>query len=294
MKQLSIPGASILMLMPFAYVAADSYASASFKIEVELTRQSAAQASYPVRCLEGCDWEATTIECPGGDRVCRAVIAARSPAGFSDQASAPPSEIRALSGTVCLGLGTRSIETALRTGELGQEWSGPRSGLLVVDVVAGSPADLAGFKQGDLMTSFNAVPVERTADAYDAVQATTAGQLFEATVDRNGTLLHIAGALGMLTTAGKCAPADARLLQSPAVTAADMISAPFRIVLFVPDSRFELTCLEGCTWGGLGMSRCPVFGQEKLCAIAADQQDVNLLPFHEDAEAFKSALERAQ
>ena len=59
-------------------------------------------------------------------------------------------------------------------------------GVLVAQVVKGSPADKAGLKSGDVITGFNGAPVQNTASFRLTVSATESGREFNLTYWRDG------------------------------------------------------------------------------------------------------------
>jgi hypothetical protein len=244
------PTLSASMLLVPASLFGASTPLTDFKIEVDLTNTSGTRASFPVRCLGGCDWDEMVIECAGGEAVCHATIEARI---HADALPPRETEVRPISGTVCLGLAMTSVDVAasmgLRAGTTTSE-----KGTVVARVIESSPADLAGFEPGDLVRTFNSVPVNEAADGYFAIQSMAPGQPFEATVDRNGALVHMRGSLGMSTTANTCAPADSRLLQVPAVTLEEL-TPPFELVMDAPNWKVNAWCLRGCAWTEAGLSQ---------------------------------------
>jgi len=143
-------------------------------------------------------------------------------------------------------------------------------GSVVGGVAADAPADLAGFKIGDLVSSFNSLPILSGEDLFNALQGMTAGQPFQATLQRDGEIVHVKGELGVQTTAHTCRPADAQLLET-AIAADDLPS--FKLVISAPNWRFTARCLNGCVWGEVGLSE---FGPDPRPSIVLDQEDLHL------------------
>jgi membrane-associated protease RseP (regulator of RpoE activity) len=169
MKQILILSAAV-SLLPTPLQAAEPPAAASFRIEVFMRPQTSAPSTMPVECMRGCAWERQTIECPAESKECRAIIDGR----FGIEPWSP--ELRGVeqvlpwNGTVCLGYAPGII-----TVEDGRD-----AAFLIRRVDAGSPAELAGLRAGDVLTSFNSQPV-RTDDPRAMLEGLEAGQAFEAT-----------------------------------------------------------------------------------------------------------------
>jgi len=237
-----------MLLVPVCLFA-DSSPLSDFRIEVRLTNTSEAHTSIPIRCLAGCDWEEMIIECSEGESVCHAMIEARI---HSDAPVDRPMEVRPISGTVCLGTGTTSLEAAVSMGLRTRSGSSNERGPVIAQVAEGSPAKLAGFEAGDLVTSFNGVPVQEGGEILNAIHSMVAGQQFAATLDRNGTFVEARGSLGMRTTANTCVPTDARLLRTPSITPEELEPTSFKLVMDAPQWRVTATCFRGCAWNESG------------------------------------------
>jgi serine protease Do len=85
---------------------------------------------------------------------------------------------------------TPDLAKALKLGE--------QKGALVGDVVAGSPADQAGMKRGDVIVAFNSKPVAEARDLSAQVAATKVGQAAAVTVLRNGAKQQLTVKIGQL------------------------------------------------------------------------------------------------
>ena len=72
-----------------------------------------------------------------------------------------------------------------------QERFGRASGLRVVEVVAGGPADRAGLRAGDLLLTAAGKPVEKAQDLQRLMFGEAIGQPFAITVMRNGALVDV-------------------------------------------------------------------------------------------------------
>jgi hypothetical protein len=231
---------------------AESSPLSDFRIDVTLTNTSDAHTSIPVRCLSGCDWEQMIIECTGGESVCLATIEGRI---HSDAPSDLQMGVRPISGTVCLGTASTSLEAAISQGLRAP--AGPNvdvgRGSVIARVTDASPAALAGLQVGDLIVSFNGVPIREASEILGAIQSMAAGQQFKATLDRSGSLVEARGTLGMLTTAKTCVPADARLLETPAVTPEELEPTAFKLVMDAPNGSITATCSRGCVWEEAGI-----------------------------------------
>lgn len=64
-------------------------------------------------------------------------------------------------------------------------------GALIADVAKGSPADLAGLKQEDIILSYNQIPVENLSAFRNAIALTPPGTALTLKVHRDGKLLDI-------------------------------------------------------------------------------------------------------
>lgn len=91
-----------------------------------------------------------------------------------------------------LGLMLQDLNASLATalGLAGQE------GVLVSDVISGSPGERAGIRRADLILAFNGAPVRRTSDLRMAVATAGPGAAFTLEVLRDGSRLTLAGDLG--------------------------------------------------------------------------------------------------
>ncbi len=72
-----------------------------------------------------------------------------------------------------------------------QERFGRKTGLRVSQVVAGSPADRAGLRAGDLLLTAAGKPVEKAQDLQRLMFADAIGKPFAITVMRNGALVDV-------------------------------------------------------------------------------------------------------
>jgi hypothetical protein len=238
-KRLLVLCSSMLLLAATMLQAADASSGADFRIEVLVHQSAPGPKSIPVRC-NGCVWNAQTIECPAESKYCRVIVDARNGIEPAVAETGRSDEIRPVSGTVCLGLATGRPQQADTS-------SGTPAGLAVMEVVAGSPAELAGFKAGDLLTDLNSMPMRRGMELRGAVQKLAAGDGFDATVYRDNGPVFLRGRLGVMTTADKCMPADPELLAKPAVAGPAVAKAPFTLA-FDDLGEADLRCLSGCPW----------------------------------------------
>ena len=231
---------TLILLATTVLQAADAPSGSDFRIEVLVHKSAPGPKSIPVRCISGCAWNAQTIECPAASNECRVIVDARAgiepaiaDAGDSDQ-------VRPVSETVCLGVGTGPPRQADAS-------SGTPAGIVIMGVVAGSPAELAGFAAGDLLTDLNSVPTKHGMDLRAAIPKLAAGDVFDATVYRKEAPVSLRGRLGVMTTADRCMPADPELLARPAVMAPKASKAPFMLA-FDDLGEADLRCLSGCLW----------------------------------------------
>jgi S1-C subfamily serine protease len=75
---------------------------------------------------------------------------------------------------------------AAQAGKLGGDLAGLESGLLVVGIEEGSPADLGGLLVGDILVGFEGAPLSRTEDLQEQLGPDRVGQASELTVLRGG------------------------------------------------------------------------------------------------------------
>ncbi len=236
-----------ILLVPCCALAASGTPS-DFMIQLEVNNPGGIHISFPVQCTRGCDWDTTIIDCAAGEAICRGTVEGRR---AMPSLQTRPNEIRAISGTVCIGIGITSVEAARMHGLPVDESAGDQQGAVVAGVGDGTPADLADFEVGDLLNSFNSVPILRGEDFVNALQGMAAGQSFEATLLRNGSILHVKGELGMQTTAHTCRAVDSRVIQA-AIAPEEL--PPFELVIAVTEWRITASCLEGCMWQESGYS----------------------------------------
>jgi S1-C subfamily serine protease len=70
------------------------------------------------------------------------------------------------------------------------------TGVLIQDVVVGSPAAKAGFAKGDVMVSLGGDPITTVEDAFAAIRGRTVGQQVEIVVMRDGAKRALTATLG--------------------------------------------------------------------------------------------------
>jgi serine protease Do len=88
----------------------------------------------------------------------------------------------------------RQGQSAAPIGWLGVQTADPDDGsrgALIVTIVSGEPADKAGLREGDLITSIDGKPVAGAADLRGLVREHRPGQRSTITVSRNGQSLDI-------------------------------------------------------------------------------------------------------
>jgi putative serine protease PepD len=95
-------------------------------------------------------------------------------------------------GTAFLGVSLLTLTSQLRS-----EYNFvPTRGAVVLQVVAGSPADAAGLQQGDVITSFQGQPVTSADQLATAIQADKPGQKVRIGLYRGSDRLTVTATLG--------------------------------------------------------------------------------------------------
>ncbi|HEX4129698.1 MAG TPA: PDZ domain-containing protein [Pirellulales bacterium] len=97
------------------------------------------------------------------------------------------------------------------------------SGVRVLDCMPGGPAQAAGFKPGDLITSFGGKPIRSMSDFAAALAGAGPGTKFAAQVDRAGTPTTLEVRLGTRPTV---APPSTVTSMLPAPIAPATVSTP--------------------------------------------------------------------
>jgi hypothetical protein len=263
MKKVEV-GALILLLATTLQAAEP--APANFRIEVLIHKQASGPTSTPIECLYGCAWQTQTIECPAETKECRVIIDGRFGVEPWSQELRGPETILPVSGSVCLGFGPGMPRGT------GEHDAAP-AGILVRRLEAESPARLAGFQDDDVLVSFNSQPVriQEPFNPAEMFQGLTAGDKFEATLERNGALIQVTGHLGTRTSVGKCLPADPGLMAMPPMDITP--ETPFSLALDALENA-EVRCLEGCPWViPLRYSACP---PTQTCSFTLRSGEVEL------------------
>jgi serine protease Do len=83
-------------------------------------------------------------------------------------------------------------------------------GALIADIAEGGPAARAGIRQGDILLSFNDVPIRDSAELPAIVARTPVGERVQVVVIRDQRQRTIAVTIGELPTAAKAEPAERR------------------------------------------------------------------------------------
>lgn len=74
-------------------------------------------------------------------------------------------------------------------------------GALVTDVAKGSPAEKGGMKQGDIILSYNGIPIRNSSHLRNMVAATTIGQTVPMEISRDGVAMTLQILIGDLSKA---------------------------------------------------------------------------------------------
>ena len=101
------------------------------------------------------------------------------------------------SGAAFLGVSLETLTSQLRS-EYNFE---PTKGAVVLQVQPGSPADIAGLQQGDVLTTFQGKPVTSADQLAAAIQADTPGQTVRIGLYRGDDQMTVTATLGTESTA---------------------------------------------------------------------------------------------
>jgi len=104
-------------------------------------------------------------------------------------------------GTTFLGVSLETLTSQLRS----QYNFVPTQGAVVLQVQSGSPADVAGLQQGDVITSFEGKPVTSADGLATAIQAAKPGQQVKIGLYRGPSQLTVTATLGSNTQASQSA-----------------------------------------------------------------------------------------
>jgi len=253
----------IALFVPVLGLAAETEALDSFVLEMTMPAPSQSASTIAVHCQTGCVWTEETIEC-SAQQPCHAIIASSSVVDSVDKLQRHKVEARPIAGSVCIGLPTKSDpppfehfqrcqETTDARGNPTQmceseEVPTPDTRVVVTAVMAGSPAEQAGFRAGDVVATLNAVPMRVRMDVYHAILSKAPGQSFEALLVRAGGSVVVRGHFGIAMSDDRCAVADEATLRNPALTAQELGPAPFLVTLDGLVSGVEVHCVQGCGW----------------------------------------------
>ena len=94
-----------------------------------------------------------------------------------------------------LGIGSAPL-TPETAAQLGVDPDGGQRGAVVLDVSAGSAAEAAGVRVGDLITAIDGEPVESPDDVGDAIGASEPGDTIRLTIVRDGSETSADAVLG--------------------------------------------------------------------------------------------------
>jgi membrane-associated protease RseP (regulator of RpoE activity) len=291
MRHPLILSACLAVLLPVPGVAAETEAVDSFVLDISLPQLPQSAYTVAVRCQTGCLWTDKVIECPTG-RPCHAVIASSNVVDSIEKLERHEVEARAIAGSVCLGLQTKSDpppreysqrcqETTDQRGNPSTECEAeevptPDTRVILTAVTAGSPAEQAGLRAGDVVATFNGVPMRVRTDLFRAIERMRAGQSFEASLRREGAAVVVRGRLGIRMSDQGCAVADEKLLR----TAQKLEPAPFLVEVDGFVAGTEIHCVQGCSWaiGPYSTSGPP----ETRFSATFDQNDVVTFGEHGD------------
>jgi hypothetical protein len=141
----------------------------------------------------------------------------------------------------------------------------------------------------DVLLRFNDRVIQRGADLQNEVRQLDAGQPFEALIERDGKQMTLYGRLGIRMSDGGCVAATEQVLAAATAEKPPPPLAPFKLIIRVPGSHADYSCIDGCGWpsggtGDVGGSGGPdglVFGLQQ------DHDSLHLLPVGPDQSPFE-------
>jgi len=133
-----------------------------------------------------------------------AIIAGGQGIGFATPVNAAKSILPQLKETGHVTRGWLGVSVQLVTEELAESFGLKEpKGALVAEVVAGSPAEKAGIRRGDIILTFDGREVDAINDLPRLVAATTVGQKVKLTVFRNSKNEELTAEIGRLKEEGE-------------------------------------------------------------------------------------------
>jgi hypothetical protein len=141
-----------------------------------------------------------------------------------------------------------------------------------------SPGEAAGIMPGDLIVSVNGSPVTGTMDVNRVTTGMQAGQAFTVLLERDEASMTLQGELGLRMSNYTCAIATPERLAGASKWKDPTPRVPFKLVVRVPGSHVDFTCLEGCgsdtnstsdVGGGFGTG-------EVLLTLQQDHEQLNI------------------
>jgi putative serine protease PepD len=122
--------------------------------------------------------------------------------GINDQIESDTNDNAGVGFAVPIDASKAVAQTLIAGGKVQHAYMGIRiedvsGGARITQVVKGSPAEKAGLKSGDVITSFEGKPITSADDITAAVSGAKSGETVQVTVKRGGATKHVSVTLGV-------------------------------------------------------------------------------------------------
>jgi putative serine protease PepD len=122
--------------------------------------------------------------------------------GINDQIESDTNDNAGVGFAVPIDASKAVAQTLIAGGKVQHAYMGIRiedvtDGARITQVVKGSPAEKAGLKSGDVITSFEGKPITSADDITAAVSGAKSGETVQVTVKRGGSTKHVSVTLGV-------------------------------------------------------------------------------------------------
>jgi putative serine protease PepD len=122
--------------------------------------------------------------------------------GVNDQIESDTNDNSGVGFSVPINSSKATAQTLIAGGQVQHAYVGVRiedvqGGAKISSIVAGAPADKAGLKKGDVITSFDGKAINSADDLTAAVFHAKPGEKVSVTITRNGTTQHLSLTLGV-------------------------------------------------------------------------------------------------